>query len=411
MVGGPNYDKSQFNLATQGQRQPGSSFKAFVLAQALREGVSPDSVWPSKKRSWVVPNSGGKELFKPENFEGTYVGERTLTNALEFSDNSVFAALGIQTGVKRIARLARRMGIRTPVSHNFAMTLGGLTQGVTPLDMAHAYETFAHNGQRVDGTLLGSKYKGPVGITKVTRLRSHKVIARNHTHLIRVLSPQVAQAETAMLRQVVLVGTAKNADFGGFAAGKTGTTEHFGDAWFVGFTDKLTVAVWVGYPNSGKSMQYDYNGGPVEGGTYPSLIWRDFAGPATGILEQRAAARRADVNAKRAKKGLPPIVDTTDTNSSLPPVDGVGDLRPDDGRRHDRDRRARRHDAAAGHDARRPDARRPGAGQPEPGPECDADADADPSGHAEQLGRQLRRRLGALVTEQSAAVARWSSVV
>ncbi len=322
MVGGPNYDKSQFNLATQGQRQPGSSFKAFVLAQALREGVSPDSVWPSKKRSWVVPNSGGKELFKPENFEGTYVGERTLTNALEFSDNSVFAALGIQTGVKRIARLARRMGIRTPVSHNFAMTLGGLTQGVTPLDMAHAYETFAHNGQRVDGTLLGSKYKGPVGITKVTRLRSHKVIARNHTHLIRVLSPQVAQAETAMLRQVVLVGTAKNADFGGFAAGKTGTTEHFGDAWFVGFTDKLTVAVWVGYPNSGKSMQYDYNGGPVEGGTYPSLIWRDFAGPATGILEQRAAARRADVNAKRAKKGLPPIVDTTDTNSSLPPVDG-----------------------------------------------------------------------------------------
>ncbi len=318
MVGGPNHQAAQFNLATQGERQPGSSFKAFVLAQALREGISPTSVWPSKRRKWVVPNSGGKEFFSPDNFEGTYVGQRDLTNALAFSDNSVFAAVGIQAGVKRIARLARRMGIRTPVSHNYAMTLGGLTVGVTPLDMAHAYETFAHNGQRVDGTLLGSKYKGPVGITKVTRLGSHKVIARNHTHLIRVLSPQVDQEEVQMLRQVVLIGTAKNADFGGFAAGKTGTTEHFGDAWFVGFTDKLTIAVWVGYPNSGKSMQFDYNGSPVEGGTFPSLIWRDFAGPATGLLEQRAADRRAKINAQRVAKGLTPLADTTDTNGSLP---------------------------------------------------------------------------------------------
>jgi penicillin-binding protein 1A len=318
MVGGPGYDVSSYNLATQGRRQPGSAFKAFVLAQALREGISPDSTWPSKRRKWVVPNSGGKEIFSPDNFEGTYVGQRTLTNALAFSDNSVFAAVGIQSGVKRIAKLARRIGIRTPVSHNYAMTLGGLTVGVTPLDMAHAYETFAHDGQRVDGTLLGAKYKGPVGITKVTRLGNGQVVARNRTHLIRVLSPEVDREEVGMLRQVVLIGTAKNADFGGFAAGKTGTTEHYGDAWFVGFTDKLTVAVWVGYPNSGKSMVTDYNGSPVEGGTFPSLIWRDFAGPATAILQQRTTERRAKINAQRAEKGLAPLSDTTDT-TGLPP--------------------------------------------------------------------------------------------
>ena len=106
------------------------------------------------------------EAFVVNNFENTYVGQRTLANALTYSDNSVYAAVGIQVKTRRVAAMAKQMGIRTPVSSNLAMTLGGLRQGVTPLDMAHAYETFAQNGQRITGS-LGAPEDGPVGIRRV----------------------------------------------------------------------------------------------------------------------------------------------------------------------------------------------------------------------------------------------------
>jgi penicillin-binding protein 1A len=266
-----------------------------------------------------VPNTHGKEHFVVNNFEGSYAGVRSLGQALTFSDNSVYSAAGIHYGTKKVAKLARRMGIRTPVSHNLAMTLGGLKEGVSPLDMAHAYETFATRGRRVTGT-LGANEDGPVGIEEVRKIKGDKVVKKNEVKSKRVLNRNLADQEVAVMQTVVSQGTAKRAAYGGFAAGKTGTTENYGDAWFIGFTDRLTIAVWVGYPDGNTSMAHDFLGGPVEGGTYPAQIWHDFVVGANLIMDQRAAEELARKNERRAKKGLPPVGTTTTTPSTPVPA-------------------------------------------------------------------------------------------
>jgi penicillin-binding protein 1A len=297
MVGGRSYDESPFNIATEGERQPGSSFKAFDLAGALEDGISPDSVWTSKEKVFIVPHTDGREKFTVHNDEGAYTGETTLTNATAYSDNSVYAEVGLRVGTARIADLARRMGITTPISTNPAMTIGGLTVGVTPLDMAHAYETIAHDGRRVTGTL--AEDDAPVGIQEVNAGKhvlfdgSHVEI--NQVRTSQVLPPEVAQTETTMLETVLQYGTARGAAIGQFAAGKTGTTSNYGDAWFIGWDKKYTVAVWVGYPNSLVPMTTQYDGGPVLGGTFPALIWHNFVVGAMqlekGEAEQAALAK------------------------------------------------------------------------------------------------------------------------
>ncbi|HEU0317396.1 MAG TPA: penicillin-binding transpeptidase domain-containing protein, partial [Solirubrobacteraceae bacterium] len=323
LVGGRDFNKSPFNLATQGQRQPGSAFKAFVLAQALKEGISPDSIWPSEKESFVVPGTRGREHFVVNNDEGAYAGSRSLTDATTYSDNSVFARVGIEAGTAKIANLAKAAGIRTPVSTNYAMTLGGLHTGVTPLDMAHAYETIAHDGQRVYGT-LGAPSEGPVGIHSVTHIPGQSQADVNKIRLVRVIPSAVVQTEQSMLHNVVTSGTGKAADIGIWAAGKTGTTSNYGDAWFVGFTHGdathpgLTVAVWVGYPTRLRSMSTEFNGGPVLGGTFPALIWHDFMTAAEATYTDRAAQ-------KAAQTGQPAGTTTTDTTSTSasPPSSGT----------------------------------------------------------------------------------------
>ena len=299
MVGGNDYDRAPFNLATQGQRQPGSAFKPFVLATALRRGVSPDSLWSSRRQVFKVP--GSIEKFTVNNYDNNYSGVSTLARATTFSDNSVYAQVGIKVGTKRIARTAERMGIRTPVSSNYAMTLGGLKHGVTPMDLAHAYETFATGGLLVTGT-LGAGRRGPVGIRRVT-LRDNRSRVRGRNRLVRtrVLPRPVAQETTHILESVIKVGTAKVAQLGKVPAwGKTGTTENYGDAWFVGATDKLTVAVWVGYPEGLKPMLTEYRGEPVAGGTYPAQIWHDFM---LGALQiEKTRLERACAKEKAAAK-------------------------------------------------------------------------------------------------------------
>src|SRR6476620_986485 len=267
MVGGRDYAKRPFNLATQGQRQPGSSIKPFILATALRAGISPGSLWPSRKRDFIVPHTRGREHFVVNNFESNYAGVQTLAGGLTFSDNSVYSAVGIQVGTKRVAKTARRMGIRTPVSSNYAMTVGGLHTGVTPLDMAHAYETFIEHGRRIGGTLAASSH-GPVGIDQVRNAKDD-VIAKNRVKRVAVLPHAVADEAVNIMSTVVSQGTARRAALadGEFAAGKTGTTENEADAWFVGFTRRMTVAVWVGYPDKLKPMLNEFGGAPVEGGT------------------------------------------------------------------------------------------------------------------------------------------------
>jgi penicillin-binding protein 1A len=290
MYGGDNYAVAPFNLATQGQRQPGSSFKPFVLAEALKQGISPNSTWASKKRTYILK---GGERFTVNNYEDAYSGVTTLANATTFSDNAVYAQVGMKVKTKKVARLARRMGVRTSVSSNAAMSLGGLRRGVTPLDMAHAYETFATGGKLIYGTLSpGQERKkslpvpGPVGIERIEQRRKNKwraveldngdkMVNRRRTK--RVLDDGVAEQVRSLLQNVVKQGTATRAQIPGvMVAGKTGTTENYGDAWFVAWTKEYTVAVWVGYPDEFKPMKSEFQGEPVAGGTYPAGIWKTF---------------------------------------------------------------------------------------------------------------------------------------
>jgi penicillin-binding protein 1A len=291
MVGGDDYNQAPFNLATQGQRQPGSSIKPFILARALSDGISSSSTWESRKLVIDVPHS--IEKFTVNNYEDAYAGASSLARALTFSDNSVFAQVGIKVGTRRVARLAERMGIRTHVSANYAMTLGGLKEGVTPLDMAHAYGTIASGGKLVYGTLSPGAHNGrhdpvpgPVGIAAIQSKRNGKFEpvkladgeeAVNRRLARKVLDPGVAGEVASIMGSVVSVGTGTRAQVPGYdVAGKTGTTEGYGDAWFVGWAGDYTVAVWVGFPDKFKPMETEFNGQPVAGGTIPAEIFSTF---------------------------------------------------------------------------------------------------------------------------------------
>ena len=289
MVGGTDFEHRPFNLATNGHRQPGSSFKPFTLIAALEKGVSPGRTFASAPRCYPVPHSKG-EKFCPKNYNDAYNGVTTLTGATVTSDNSVYAQLGVEiVGTNKIARVAHQMGVRTPLSRNLAMTLGGLKEGVTPLEMAYAYSTLANNGERVWGT-LGPSAKSPVAIEKVLD-PDGRVRDQNHIRHTKAIPYGVAQTAKGILAQVVSSGTGKAAQIGEFAAGKTGTTENYGDAWFVGFNKELTVAVWVGYPDKLKPMLTEYHGSPVAGGTFPAEIWHDFMIAWIKIRDGRKAAR------------------------------------------------------------------------------------------------------------------------
>ncbi len=294
MVGGQDYVHDPFNLATEGHRQPGSAFKPFTLAEALWSGeYSPYSVIESAPQDFIVPNSGGKEHFIVHNFGNTYSGPITLTQATTISDNSVYSQVGIHVGTARIAGLARRMGIRSPVSNNYAMILGGLRVGVSPLDLAHAYETFATGGRRVYNPRLGAPKKGPTGIAEIqcpSPACSGGKDIKDKPQYEQVLPPQIASTVHDILTTVVQSGTGTAAAIPGVdVVGKTGTTSNYGDAWFVGWTPQLTTAVWVGYPNKLIPMTTDYNGQPVEGGTYPAIIWQNFVSQALQILATEQA--------------------------------------------------------------------------------------------------------------------------
>ena len=267
MYGGRNFRESQFNLAVQGERQAGSAFKPFVLAAALRAGISPATTLVSRR---VVIPAGGR-LWSPRNYEDVYLGPITLTTATVHSDNAVYAQLTRLVGPDRVAATARALGITSPLRSYFSIGLG--TQGVNPLEMARAFASFANGGSRIDGRTFGNQ---PRAIATVVD-RNGKPIDRNRARLRRVLSPQEDSILNSILQGVVREGTGRAAALPDRpAAGKTGTTENYGDAWFVGYTPQLVTAVWVGYPKRLRPMLTEYHGAPVAGGTFPAEIWRRF---------------------------------------------------------------------------------------------------------------------------------------
>ncbi|HSI97605.1 MAG TPA: PBP1A family penicillin-binding protein [Gaiellaceae bacterium] len=267
MFGGRNFRRSQFNLAAQAQRQPGSAFKPIVLATAMRAGISPLTVLESKK---VSINADGR-IWTVTNYDRTYLGRVNLARAMVSSDNSVYAQLTDVVGPKAIVETAHLLGIRSPLNAYFSIGLGSLA--VNPLEMARAYATIANAGRRVDGSLLGDQ---PRVVESVQRVRAGRT-EENSPQPTQVLEPGEAELLTDILEDVVRSGTGRQAAIPGRAvAGKTGTTDNYGDAWFVGYTPELVVAVWVGYADQLRPMLTEFGGKPVAGGTLPAQIWREF---------------------------------------------------------------------------------------------------------------------------------------
>lgn len=264
MVGGRDFATNKFNLATQGRRQPGSSFKTFVLVAALEAGMPPyryvDSSSPAQipsKPAWTVSNS-----------EGRGKGMITMDAATRSSVNTVFARLiwelndKTDSGAAKVAKLAKRMGIMSEIPAYPSIALG--SQNVTPLEMASAYGTLATNGKHI----------GPISITKVVD-PSGKIVYENKAKPEQVIEPSIAYAATSILEGVISGGTATRARIGRPAAGKTGTSQNYRDAWFVGYTPDLVTSVWVGYYKSETSMR-NVHGGRGFGGTLAAPIWAKY---------------------------------------------------------------------------------------------------------------------------------------
>jgi penicillin-binding protein 1A len=268
MASSSSYKRKQFNLAAQGHRQPGSAFKTFVLVTALKRGVNPNSTtYVSKPLNLETKGYGP---WKVQTYDQTYGGAMTLVRATLRSDNTVYAQLDLDLGPKSVAETAKEMGITTKLDGYPAEGLGGLTRGVSPLEMANAYATLASGGIR----------NKPIAIKRVV-FPGGDSEDLGKPKRERVLADAVAYEATKILRQNVLSGTGTRANIGCPAAGKTGTTDNFNDAWFVGFTPDFAAAAWVGYPNALLEMR-SVHGVSVAGGTFPAEIWNKFMQVAKG---------------------------------------------------------------------------------------------------------------------------------
>jgi penicillin-binding protein 1A len=274
MASSADYGQSNFNLAAQGHRQPGSSFKVMALMTALREGVNPDTTFYDSHSPTEIDQPQCGSPFSIKTYGGESNGSISLHQATLKSDNSVYIQLASDLGPDKVKETARMMGIKSKLNGFCAETLGGLEDGVSPLEMADAYATIASGGYR----------NRPRAIRKVVFPDgSSELPARWKVHRVKAFDTSVTYEATKILEDNVQGGTGTHAQFGCPAAGKTGTTDHNTDAWFVGFTPRLSTAVWVGYPKSIKiQMNGLYFGRNVDGGTFPADIWGVYTKAASG---------------------------------------------------------------------------------------------------------------------------------
>ena len=266
MASSGDYADSKFNLAAQGERQPGSSFKTMALMTALRNGVNPHSTRYTSVSPTRINDPKYGPPFEVKTYGGTSGGNMNLVEGTIRSDNSVFIQLALDLGPQNVADTAVDMGIRREHVKGYpAESLGGLEEGVSPLEMANAYATIASGGYR----------PRPTAITKVEFAGRPKVKLPRRWRVKRtkVFEDGMTYEATKILEQNIQRGTGGRAATGCPAAGKTGTTDLNTDAWFAGFTPRLSTAVWVGYPNDRTQMNGLFFGGNVDGGTFPAAIW------------------------------------------------------------------------------------------------------------------------------------------
>ena len=296
MASSGTYNDRTFNLAAQGHRQPGSSFKTMVLVTAIREGVDPRrTTYVSKPLALQIPGYG---TWKVKTYDNTYGGSMDLVRATLKSDNSVYAQLDVDLGPKKVAQTAKDLGITSKLEGVPSEGLGGLGQGVSPLEMARAYATLANGGKR----------HKPVAIRKVVFPDGKTDDSLGESRGKQVIPDWVAAETTKILEQNVQKGTGTKAQIGCPAAGKTGTTDNFNDAWFVGYTPDLASAVWVGYPNALREMR-SVHGISVAGGTFPAQIWGGYMKMAKGtdcadFPRASTAPQWAPFHGKNAKTGM-----------------------------------------------------------------------------------------------------------
>jgi 1A family penicillin-binding protein len=258
MIGGADFATSQFNRAWQARRQPGSAFKVFVYTTAIARGIPPTRVLEDAPVTYRIP---GAPPWTPKNYDGKFSGPVTLRRALEQSINVPAARMIAELGPAAVVEVARKMGIESRLEPVLSLALG--SADVTPLEMSAAFAALANGGLRVH----------PLAILKVTDARG-KVLEEHRPRRELALEPDVAYIMTDLLKGVIERGTGRAAAIGRPAAGKTGTTDDYRNAWFVGYTPYLVTAVWVGNDDNTPMRR-------VVGGGLPAEIWAAFMKPAT----------------------------------------------------------------------------------------------------------------------------------
>jgi penicillin-binding protein 1A len=274
----PGRRGNQFNLAAQARRQAGSTFKTFVLAAAVGQGVDPESTYYTSAPFRYDPTGEGDcedgSAWCVQTYGHSYLGSTSISRATLSSDNTVYAQLTLDLGPERVAAMAHKLGVQSSLKTRegaYVPSLGLGAMGVSPLEMASAYATLA----------AGGVYSRPTAIRKVI-LASGKEdtdAGWGKAKRKRVLERWQAWAVTKVLEQNIQGGTGVAAYFGRPSAGKTGTTEQWADAWFCGYTPNLSTVVWVGYPQ-GEIPMKSVHGISVTGGSFPAEIWRRFMEPA-----------------------------------------------------------------------------------------------------------------------------------
>ena len=271
----PGTSGNQFNLVAQAKRQAGSTFKMFVLAAAVNEGIDPESTYYVSGPFHYQPDPYSP-AWNVSTYDHTYLGSTSIANATLHSDNTVYAQLTLDVGPKKVAEMAHRLGVRSSLTTKEGAYVPSLGLGaipVSPLDLASAYATLA----------AGGIYSKPMAIRKVLLGNGKEDTDAGWGEPLRTraISPGVAYTVTQILEENMQYGTGTGAYFGRPAAGKTGTTDNYADGWFCGYTPNLEATVWIGHPR-GEVPMLNVHGIAVSGPTFPATIWKTFMQKAVG---------------------------------------------------------------------------------------------------------------------------------